>query len=682
VSRRPSRPGRSRARGAPGPGAAVRASLAPRALWLLVALFVATMAAYKPAWHGGPIWDDDRHVTRAELTSVDGLRRIWFEVGAVPQYYPLAHSAFWVMHRVWGEDTTGYHLVNIALHATSAWLVAMILLRLGVPGACLAAVVFALHPVHVESVAWITELKNTLSALLYLAAAWVYLRFDEERRGGLYALAVALFVLALLSKSVTATLPAALLVVFWWRRGRLGWRQDVRPLVPFFVLGLSSGALTAWVERTFVGAVGEHYALTWIERGLVAGRAFWFYLGKLLWPVDLVFTYPRWQVRPDAWWQYLFPAGVLALLVAAWWGRGRSRGPLAAMLFFCGTLFPALGFVDVYPFKYSFVADHFQYLASLGVIALVTAAILTALGRWMPARRRVELAASVVLALPLAALTWAQCGQYADAETLYRMTLRRNPSSWMAHNNLGVLKLHGSPAELEEAIAHFQESLRLFPDHAEAHNNLGLAYQRLGRFEDARREHAEAVRLQPDGVEARYNLGIDEQALGHLEEAVKQYRDVVRVSPGMAAAHNNLGMSLGQQGRFQEAAQAFRAALRLDPGSAVAHMNLARALVSLGRPEEAVAEFREAVRLDRSLTAARLQAAETLQTLGMYDEAIAEYTEALRYDPRSPDAHNNLGIVLARRGRLDAAASHFAEALRIDPSFVEARENLARAQRR
>ena len=649
------------------------------ALWLLPVLFAVTLAAYEPAWHGRPIWDDDRHLTPPTLQSADGLSRIWFEIGATPQYYPVVHSAFWVMRRISGDDTLGYHLLNIALHAMSAWLVAMILRRIRVPGAWLAAVIFALHPVHVESVAWMTELKNTLSGAFYLAAAWVYLRFDEDRRSSHYIFAFALFGLALLSKSVTATLPAALLVVFWWRRGRLNWRRDVWPLAPFLVVGVTSGLLTAWVERAFIGAVGEHYQLTAIERVLVAGRAFWFYLGTLLWPTNLIFTYPRWEVSQSVWWQYLFPAGFLAIVALSWRWRRRSRGPLAAVLIFAGTLVPALGFLNVYPFKYSFVADHFQYLASLGVIAFVAAALVS----WTRLKRSGEITVSVALAIPLAVLTSFQCRQYVDAETLYRTTLSRNPSSWMAHNNLAVLKLHGSRADLDEAVGHLQESLRLYPDHAEAHNNLGLAYQRMNRFSDALREHSEAVRLQPDYLEATYNLGIDAQALGRLDEAVTHYREALRLRPDFAGAHNNLGTTLAQLGRYHEAVEEFRATLRLEEsGSAVTHENLGRTLLAVGRPEEAVTAFREAVRIQPGFTAARARLAQTLEALGRHDQAIAEYREILKYDPGAAAIHNSLGVVLANRGRVDEAAACFAEALRINPNFAEARENLAEARRR
>jgi hypothetical protein len=287
-----------------------------RQAWLLApALVLAVLTAYYPAWHGGPVWDDEGHLTRAELRSVEGLRRIWFEPGATQQYYPVVHSAFWIQHRIWGDDTLGYHLVSIALHSLSALLVAAILRRLAVPGAWLAAVIFALHPVHVESVAWISELKNTLSGVFYLACALAYLQFDESRQPRQYALAMIFFILALLSKTVTATLPASVLVVLWWRRGTLSAGRDVRPLVPFFVLGAAAGLLTTWVERTVIGASGPEFDLTPLERVLIAGRAIPFYLWKLFWPFELVFNYPRWAVDPRAWLQYLFPAGVLALVV-------------------------------------------------------------------------------------------------------------------------------------------------------------------------------------------------------------------------------------------------------------------------------------------------------------------------------------------------------------------------------
>ncbi|MDI1318806.1 MAG: hypothetical protein PSW75_01255, partial [bacterium] len=338
--------------------------------WWCALVFLLILVAYLPALSGGLLWDDNGHITRTDLRSWEGLFRIWSEIGATQQYYPLLHSAFWLEHHLWGDATLGYHLLNVLLHATTACLFGRLLQRLAVPGAWLAALLFALHPVCVESVAWISEQKNTLSAVFYLAAALAYLRFDDgERTPRRYVLATGLFVLALLTKSVTATLPAALLVVGWWRRGRLDWRRDVRPLLPWFVLAGASGLFTAHFESALIGAQGADFNLGVLQRCLLAGRVVWFYLGKLAWPADLIFIYPRWTIDTAVWWQWLFPLAGLALLGGlAWWSR-QSRGPLAAALLFGGTLFPVLGFVNVYPFVFSFVADHFQYLASLAVFA-------------------------------------------------------------------------------------------------------------------------------------------------------------------------------------------------------------------------------------------------------------------------------------------------------------------------
>src|SRR5215469_1554199 len=287
--------------------------------WALV--LGATLIAYLPALHGGLLWDDDHHVTSPELQSLHGLWRIWFEPGATQQYYPLLHSAFWFERHFWGDAVLGYHLVNVMLHAAAACLVIAIARRLELPGARLAGFIFALHPLCVEAVAWISEQKSTLSAVLYLASALVYLGFDRTRRRSHYLLALGLFVLALLAKTVTATLPAALLVVFWWRRGRLDWRRDALPLLPWFALGAAAGIVTASIERTSIGAQGPDFALSFAQRLLLAGRALCFYLSKVLRPSDLIFTYPRWTLNAGNWRQWLFPLGMLivagALAVAA-----------------------------------------------------------------------------------------------------------------------------------------------------------------------------------------------------------------------------------------------------------------------------------------------------------------------------------------------------------------------------
>ena len=689
---------------------------------LFAALLLATLAVYQPAWHGGLLWDDDAHVTEAALRSWDGLRRIWFDLGATQQYYPFVHSAFWVMHRLWGDGTTGYHLVNILLHALSACLVAVILRRLRIPGAALAAAIFAVHPAHVESVAWITELKNTLSGALYLGATLAYLRFDENRSRRAYALAAGLLALALASKTVTATWPAAMLVVAWWRRGPIDWRRDALPLGPFVVVGAASGLLTAWVEHTFIGAQGAEFQFTLIERALIAGRAIWFYLGTLLWPANVMFVYPKWNIRQDVWWQYLYPLAALVLLVACWAWRRRSRAPLAALLLFVITLAPALGFVNVYPFRFSFVADHFQYLASIAVIAFVAAGIAIATRRYAGAGTFVNAAVVLIVAAPLAGLSWSESHQYADAETLYRTTIERNPGAWMAHHNLAAIKARGSAADVEVAVAHAMEAIRLNPTEADAHNTLGIALQRQGRLEEAGAQYSAAIGLRPGRASAYNNLGTVRQAQGRLEEAAGRYAEAVRLEPRYGEAHRNLGLVLQGLGRNEEAIAHLQEAVRLEPRSAVAHDALGTALLRQGRPDEAIAEYRTAMAADSSyaeaynnlgfamestgrlveaITAYRAalrlkpdasltrenlgralySRANQLHTQNRLEQAVTQYREALTFmsAPRAAEVHNDLGVALAGLGRLPEARDEFLAALAIRPDFPDARANLARA---
>jgi tetratricopeptide (TPR) repeat protein len=684
-------------------------------LWLLFAgLALLTLAVYFPVWHGGMLWDDDAHITRADLRSLGGLWRIWFEVGATQQYYPAVHSAFWLFYHLWGASTLGYHLVNIMLHASAAFLVALILRRLKIPGAVLAALIFAVHPVHVESVAWITELKNTLSGVCYLGAALMYLHYDESRDRRWYAAAAGLFVIALFSKTVTATLPAALLVVFWWQRGRFRRREDVVPLLPLLAIGVAGGLLTAWVERAQIGAEGPAFQFTFVERCLIAGRAFWFYLGKLVWPANLNFIYPRWHVSQSVVWQYAYPIALASLLAGLWWYRTRSRAPLAAVLFFVGTLFPALGFFNVYPFLYSFVADHFQYLASLGIIVLFSAAVASLAGRW-------QAAAAAAVVVPLALLATSQTRQYVDAETLYRTTLAGNPECWMAYVNLGKLRQQEARAQgddprlLEEAATYFREALRLEPSISQAHNNYGTVLLSLGRLDEAQAEFHDALRRRPGDPDVQYNLGLvlqklnrpEEavtmltavlaakpdyrgahtalgdalQSLGRVDEAIAEYNEALRLEPRDAETHHNLASALGRRGRMDEAVTHYLAALEINPRSARASTNLGLALLRMGRVDESVKRLSDAVSFDPTFMAAHYNLALALTQAGRPEEAIKEFRAAVTLQPDAAVLHNELGIALAEVRRFPEAIAEFREALRLKPDFQEAQANLAKVLR-
>jgi tetratricopeptide (TPR) repeat protein len=593
MAKRPPRPSpASPAVAAPSPPVAAGGW---RTVWLAGLVFGATLLAYFPAINAGFVWNDRDYVTKPALRSVAGLARIWTEVGATEQYYPLLHSAFWLEHRLWGDAAAGYHLVNILLHATAACLLALILRRLAVPGAWLAALLFALHPVCVESVAWIAEQKNTLSTVLYLAAALAYLRFDEQRSVRRYALATGWFALALLTKSVTATLTGALLVVAWWRHGRLEWKRDVVQLIPWIVAGAAVGLFTGWVEREIGGAKGLDYQLTLVERCLVAGRAFWFYLGQLAWPADLVFIYPRWSVSGAVAWQYLYPLTAVALMAGLWLLRRRSRAPLAAALFFAGSLFPVLGFFNVYAFVFSYVADHWQYLPSLGMITLAAAGTATGLARlprpllW-PGRAVV--AGVVVL---LGGLTWRETRQYRDIETFYQTIIDRNPGAWMAHYNLGnVLRNTGRAAE---AVARYEAALQARPDMADARTALGLALLETGRGGEAIAHLEEALRLDPGYIAAHNALGGALAEAGRLPEAIAHYEAALGSGATLPDVHNNLGIALLMADRAAEAVTHFEAVLRVDPNLPEVRMNLATALEIAGRPAEAAAQVEAARRL-------------------------------------------------------------------------------------
>src|ERR1043166_4603878 len=403
-------------------------------------VIAAVLIAYIPAMRGGYIWDDDRYVTKnATLRDNAGLRRIWFDVGATPQYYPLVFTSFWIERRICDAHPAGYHLTNLLLHAANAVLLLVALRRLKIPGAWIAAMLFAVHPVHVESVAWITERKNVLSGMFYLGALLAYLRFsgiekpDDHGpdRWRFYILSLILFTAALLSKTVTCTLPAVIALILWWKHQPFRWRKIV-PLIPMVLVALPAAMLTAVFERKEVGAHGPDWDFSIIERTLIAGRAVWFYLCSILAPVNLIFIYPRWRIDAGQWWQYLFPAAVFIVIGFLWIGRRRwGKGPLVAGLFFVGTLTPALGFVNVYPMLFSFVADHFQYLASIGPLALIAAAATRTWAQWWPDWVRVASLATAIVGLMT--LTSRQERMYKDNQSLWNETVRRNPKAWIAH---------------------------------------------------------------------------------------------------------------------------------------------------------------------------------------------------------------------------------------------------------
>jgi tetratricopeptide (TPR) repeat protein len=672
---------------------------------------VAVIAAYWPALWGGFLWDDDLYVEENPLLRApDGLWRIWFTTDFESQFFPFTVTVFRFAYQLWGLDTFGYHALNVAVHLLNSVLVWRLLVRLGIGGAGVVAAIFALHPVQVESVAWITELKNLLSATFYLLAIRTYVEFEETGAWRWYAVTFGCFMLGLASKTVACTLPGAFVVLRWWQHKPFGARE-VLLIAPFVAGGVVAGLFVAWLETSHIGTTGALFHFSLADRVLIAGRALWFYPATLILPVDLAFSYPRFELDAASPLQWGWVLAAVLFAAGLWSTRERfGRGPAAGFAFYFVAISPLLGFVNYYTMRYSFVADHYQYLACLGPITVVTAAAATWLRRADAASARVggsALACIVLVVLSVA--TWRQAHAYVDREALWRNTIAANPGSWMGHNNLGNILVDQD--RLDEALAHFERARELNPDYADPYSNIGGILVRRGHAADAIEHFEHAITLEPDTASFRYNLGIALTKVGRTDDAIATFENVIARVPTHAPANNNLALLLIERGEvdaairhyriavaaapeqpaFQEnlgdalvlgespaaAAEVYRAALRLSPDDPALHEGLAGALGMLGRVDEAIATYELALALAPDMPNARYNLAVHLTSAGRPEEAVAQYREALRLAPDDAATANNLGAVLLSLGDTDGAIEQFAEALRLEPEDAQVRNNLA-----
>jgi tetratricopeptide (TPR) repeat protein len=663
--------------------------------WICGLLLVAAaIIAYQPVWYAGFIWDDIEYVTHnLTLHSLDGLRQIWFVPGATVQYYPLTFTTFWVEYHLWGLNPLGYHLVNVLLHAGNAVLLWVVLRRLGVRGAWLAAGVFALHPVCVESVAWVTERKNTLSGLFYLGSMLAALKFwlpietasefslvkhENESRAGFgswkcYWLAFTLYACALCSKTATLPLPATILLLVWWKRGKVVWR-DIYPLGLFLAIGVGMGLITMHIEPP-PDAAGNEQGLSLLQCCLLAGRDVWFYLGKLFWPHQLIAVYPRWIIRTSEWRAYVPVLTLVTGLSMLWWKRNRwGRAPLVAFLYFVTLLFLVLGFFDVSYFHYSFVADHFQYLASLGPVALAAAGIMTAFKFLRKKSLLLKPAFCGALLITLGALTWRQTQMYASDETLWRTTIDLNPASWSAHYNLGHVLLRRG--RTDDAITSFQKALAIQPDFAEAYNDLGNALLQKRQVDEAIVQFNKALTIQPGRAATYNNLGNALLQKRQVDEAIVQFNKALTIQPDFADACNDLGNALLQKGQVNKAIVQFKKALAIQPDFTTAFNNLGNALLQTGQVDEAIVQFKKALAIQPDYVEAHYDLGKALLQKGQTDEAMVHFQTTIRIRPDYAEAHNNLGIALAQNGQLKEAIAHFQKALAIQPDNAETHNNL------
>ena len=578
------------------------------AAYLLI-LGVLVAASYFPVLWGEFIWDDFLLTKLKAVSSWDGIWRLWFDpVTAYLQrdaveghYWPLLYTTFWLEHKLWGFDPLGYHIVNLLLHFANTALLWRLLVRLGVPGAWFAAAVFAVHPLHTESVAWIISRKDLLSALLYLSAFFMWVRFVESPRTRPYVAALLLFAAALLCKSIAITLPAALLIWQWWKEGRVTARYFLR-VAPFFLVGLVVGGFDIWFYKSKT-ALSFDYSV--YERVLIASRSLWFYLEKLVWPADLAVIYPHWEIDatdPFGWGYFIAAVAVAATL---WIMRHRiGRGPFACALFFAVTLSPTLGLIDYSYMGHSFVADRFQYLAGIGVIILFAAAAVRAADRLSPAAHKAAKGIALVVLALLGIVTWNQAGAYKNELSLFKHVIAHNPQSWAAHQNVGMalLKLN----QFEEAERHLRNSLEIFPLNVKAFRNMGEALKGQQRYEEALKWYGTAIKLEP------------EEPLNHA----------------------GIGTVFFRMERYPEAVSSIKRALELQPDFETApglHSLIAQGLRKMGRHGEADSHFELSVKLAREMNphgpGVLFSRAEDLRGRKLHEESLKWYRSAIEVDP-------------------------------------------------
>ncbi len=636
-----------------------------------------TLLAYAPALRGGFVWDDALIVENRLVKAGDGLHRFWFTTQA-PDYYPLTWSLWWVEWRLWGNHAAGYHVVNVLLHAANAILAWAVLRRLKIPGAWLAGLIFAVHPVNVATAAWISEQKNTLSMFLYLMAILLYLQFDDGMRWRWYGLSLIAFLLALLSKTAVVMLPVVLLGCLWWRHGEIR-RQDWLRVMPFFMFSFVLGLVTVWFQHNRV--LGGHAARadSFLGRLASAGWAPWFYLYKTVWPYNLNVIYPKWQIDAAYWGSYVPGIVLLGCLALLWWKRRTwGRSPLFAFGYFVVTLFPVLGFIDQGFYGVSLVADHWQYYSIIGIIALMTGAGATICERLGKQGQFVGVVASVATVIVLGTAAWARSGVYADSRTLWQDTLAKNPNAWLAHNNLGFSL--ASDGDIAGAARHYEQALRLNADYAIAHNNLGAVLLRTGKIPEATEQLRRAVDIEPDCAAAHNNLGSAFFQTGEIQDAIQQFGQAVRIDPDYAEAHCNLGNALWKAGRNQEAIDHYEKAIVLDPDSAQAHNNLG-VLLQADRLTEAMAHYERALQINPNYAKAHFNLGKALAQSGLDEKAIAQYQQALRLKPDDADAHYDLAVSLAREGKVGEAILHLQNALKLEPNSDRFRRAMDELQR-
>ncbi|MDP8298793.1 MAG: tetratricopeptide repeat protein [Candidatus Tantalella remota] len=668
---------------------------------------------YGPSLQNGFIWDDDDYVYENELVQDSGgLKDIWFARKTV-QYYPVVFTSFWIEHKVWGLNPFGYHLVNLLLHIANALLLFALVGKLYPRAAFVVALIFAVHPIQVETVAWITERKNLLSLFFFLMTLLSYFKYLGRRKAGQYCLTLALFVCALLSKSVSVCFVAVPILYQWWKEGKVTLRE-VKISVPFLAAGALSAWNTAYIEYHGVGARGAEWSFSLLEKAVLAGRTMCFYIYKLCVPGDFLFFYPRWEINATQWWQWIPLLTLLAAAVILYGARKRiGRGAIALFVFYGISIFPAAGIINVFPMKYSFVADHFSYISVPTLLLLIAGAAMygfdnilsrtSVVLRKPVIRKTAYVAILTVITGSLALKSFGVTGNYRDQFTLWTDLIERNPSSQAAHVNLG--RIYEQKNEYEKAAQLYRRAVQLLPDDFVAYYNLGNAYRGLGEDRKAILAYTKAIEIYPNKADMYNNLGNAYKEVGDIKMAIAQFEKAISVDPGHPWAYNNLGVLYGQLGDTEKARAYYGKAVSVDPGYADAYFNLSVQSYRAGQYGVAVGYCDKAIKTGYVVPPAFLQMLESYRGLaagtgggedksavntvemlnwegeelgraGRVDEAIETFSQALEIDPDNAETLNNLGYAYYVKGDREKGKAHFEKAIEVDPLNEKARQNL------
>lgn len=615
--------------------------------WKALLLVAAGLLIYGPVLGGDWLWDDDVLITDNHLVHDPwGLWKIWFQPGEMMDFTPLTVTVNWIGWHLWGNAPMGFRLLNLTLHLTSAFLVWRLLAKLGLRFAWVGGLIFVVHPVIVESVAWIAELKNTLSMPLFLLAACAYLDFDAQGKRKDYLAALGFFFAALLCKATMVMFPLVILLYVWWKRGRIS-LTDAKASAPFFAASLLIGLTTVWFLKYHAMIHQPPQLGGLLSRLACAGLTVSFYFWKCLVPIGLMPIYPRWQIDPPTLLQFLpWPiwAGALAWLWTqrASWGRHVLFG----LGFFLINLLPFAGLTPGSYMLFTWVMDHILYIPIIGLIGLAVAGLGKLHEVLAPMQRRVVGALTATAIAALTWLSWSYAAMFQNQETLWSYTLQLNPSAWLAQSNLGN------------------------------------AYYRKGKPELAMAQYQKAAALKPDDPLIYYNIGNLYFYSGNPTEAVAQYQHALQINTSYAPVYANLGVALAAIGKFPDAVAAYRKGLETDPDQVGILSNLGVALTSLGQPQDAETVLRKATQIDPAYAEAHYNLGNALFQMQRIPEARDEFTEAVRLRPNEASSHNNLGAAYEHLGQIPEAITQFQLSLQIDPNNANARKNLERLQAR